>query len=142
MKSAIVVVCALVLTLVGCSSAGPDDPFRAFAEALSRRDATAAAAQTDNPAAAEPVITAMFDGMGAAATVRVDTAAVEGDDAAETLKYQWSLGPGREFGYEAKGTAAQSGDAWRVTWSPALLHPDLQPGMTCLLYTSPSPRDS
>ena len=130
MKSAIVVVCALVLTLAGCSSPGPDDPFRAFAEALGKRDAKAAAAQTSDPGAAEPVITSMFDGMGSAATVRVDTASVEGDENAETLNYQWTLAPGREFGYAATGTAVQSGDDWRVSWTPALLHPDLQPGMS------------
>lgn len=120
---------ALVLTLTACSSPSPADPFRAFAEALGRRDAKAAAQQTDDPAAAEPVIAAMFDGMGADAAVRVETAPVDGADADQTLTYRWTLAPGREFGYEATGTAEQSGDAWRLGWSPALLHPDLKPGM-------------
>ncbi|MBO0681117.1 penicillin-binding protein [Mycolicibacterium sp. S2-37] len=129
MKIAFALVCALVLTLAGCSSAGPEDPFRAFAEALTNRDAKSAAAQTDDPAAAEPVITAMFDGMGSKSSVRVEAAAVEGEETGSTLSYQWTLAPGREFGYTATGTAVESGDAWRLAWSPTLLHPDLQPGM-------------
>lgn len=130
MKSAFALGCALVLLLAGCSAAGPEDPFRAFAEALGQRDARAAAAQTDDPAAAEPVITAMFDGMGADAGVRVDTAPVDGEETGATLDYRWTLSPGREFGYQATGTAVEAADAWRLRWSPALLHPDLQPGMT------------
>lgn len=130
MKSVFALGCALVLVLAGCSSAGPDDPFRAFADALGKRDAKAAAAQTTDPGAAEPVITAMFDGMGRDASVRVATAQVDGEEAAETLTYTWTLGAGREFGYDAKGTATQNGDDWRLTWSPALLHPDLAPGLT------------
>lgn len=129
MKTAFAVVCALVLVLAGCSSPGPEDPFRAFVDALGKRDAKAAAAQTTDPAAAEAAIGAMFDGMGKNASVHVDTAQVEGEEASETLTYRWTPGPGREFGYDAKGTATQSGEDWRLSWSPALLHPDLQPGM-------------
>ncbi|WP_422744020.1 penicillin-binding transpeptidase domain-containing protein [Mycobacterium sp. WMMD1722] len=130
MKSALAVVCALILILAGCSSAGPEDPVRAFADALGKRDAKAAAEQTTDPAAAEPVITAMFDGMGGDATVRVQTATDGADETGATLTYQWTLAPGREFGYQTTGSAAQDGDTWRLTWSPTLLHPDLQPGMT------------
>ncbi|OBB61665.1 penicillin-binding protein [Mycobacterium sp. 852013-51886_SCH5428379] len=130
MKPAFAIVCALVLSLVGCSSPSPEDPFRAFADALNKRDAAAAAAQTDDPAAAESVITTMFDGMGSTATVQVEPAAIEGEETGATLTYRWTAAPGREFGYEATGTAERSGDAWRLIWSPTLLHPDLQPGMT------------
>lgn len=125
----LVFVSALVLTLTACSSPSPDDAIRAFADALSRRDAKAAAQQTDDPAAAEPVIASMFDGMGADAGVRVETSPVEGEDATETLRYQWTLAPGREFAYEATGKAERGDDQWRVVWSPAVLHPDLKPGM-------------
>lgn len=124
-----VLACVLLLGMAGCSSAEPSDAFRAFADALQRRDAAAAAQQTDDPAAAEPVIAAMFAGMGDDAAVRVDTAPVEGAEADETLTYHWTLAPGREFDYEATGTAAAQDDRWRLQWSPALLHPDLRPGL-------------
>lgn len=123
-------VCALVLTLTACSSASPADPFRAFADALGRRDAKAAAQQTSDPQAAEPVIKAMFDGMGSDAAVQMSPAPVDGEETNQTLTYRWRLAPGREFGYEATGTAEQSGDVWRLVWSPTLLHPDFKPGMS------------
>ena len=32
--------------------------------------------------------------------------------------------------YDATATATQAGDDWHVHWSPTVLHPKLQPGMT------------
>ena len=118
--------CALVLLIgvlllgsTGCSlfsSSGPDDALRAFAEALQRRDAGAAAAATDDPDAATPVITSMFDGMGKNASVTVDVA--EPDDAAENqattkLGYTWTFGPDRTLHYEATATATKTARAAR-----------------------------
>lgn len=135
--------CALVLLIgvlllgsTGCSlfsSGGPDDALRAFAEALQRRDAGAAAAATDDPDAATPVITSMFDGMGKNASVTVDVA--EPDDAAENqattkLGYTWTFGPDRTLHYEATATATKGGDDWHVQWSPTALHPKLAPGVS------------
>lgn len=121
----------LLLSVVGCSSSpDPADRFAAFADALQRKDAHAAAAQTSDPAAAEPVIASMFDGMGEAATVKVSAEPQEDDEAASTLKYQWSWGEGHDFGYDTTGTAAKNGDDWLITWAPTLLHRDLQPGLT------------
>jgi cell division protein FtsI/penicillin-binding protein 2 len=117
----------LGLSVVGCSSSpDPADRFAAFADALGRKDAGAAAAQTSDPAAAEAAITAMLSGMGDAANVSVSTNS-EGDDAAATLTYTWSWGQGREFSYDTTAAAAKSGDDWLITWSPALLHRDLTP---------------
>lgn len=135
--------CALVLLVgvlllgsTGCSlfsGSNPEDAFRAFAEALQRKDADAAAAATDDQAAATPVITSMFDGMGANASVTVDVS--DPDDAVENhattkLGYTWTFGPGRTLQYEATATAAKDGDDWRVEWSPTDLHPKLGPGVS------------
>lgn len=120
----------LVLPIVGCSSSpDPADRFAAFADALQRKDAHAAAAQTTDPGAAEAAITSMFDGMGEAAAVKVSAEPEDGDDAGATLKYQWSWGEGREFGYDTAGSAAKTGDDWLITWAPTLLHRDLQDGL-------------
>ena len=129
-----VLICALVLGSTGCSlfsSSGPDDAFHAFADALQRRDGSAAAASTTDSASATPVITGMFDGMGKDATVAVNVVTA-GDDDNPTAKldYSWSFGPGRTFAYEADTTAVKAGDDWRIQWSPTVLHPKLQPGMT------------
>jgi len=129
-----VLICALVLGSTSCSlfsSSGPDDAFHAFADALQRRDGSAAAASTTDSASATPVITGMFDGMGKDATVAVNVVTA-GDDDNPTAKldYSWSFGPGRTFAYEADATAVKAGDDWHVQWSPTVLHPKLQPGMT------------
>jgi hypothetical protein len=129
-----VLICALVLGSAGCSlfsRGGPEDAFRAFADALQRRDSAAAGASTSDSAAATPVIAAMFDGMGKDATVAVKVVA-SGDDDNPTAKldYTWTFGAGRTFGYEADATAAKAGDDWHVQWSPSVLHPKLRTGMT------------
>ncbi|MGA5541554.1 penicillin-binding transpeptidase domain-containing protein [Mycobacterium sp. NPDC051198] len=118
----------LFLPVVGCSSSpDPADRFAAFADALQRKDAHGAAAQTNDPAAAEPAITSMFNGMGDAASVKVS--AEPDDQTGATLKYQWSWGEGHDFGYDTAGTAAKTGDDWLITWTPTLLHRDLRDGL-------------
>lgn len=120
----------LFLPIVGCSSApDPADRFAAFADALQRKDAGGAAAQTTDPAAAEPAIKSMFDGMGDAASVKVGAEPEDGDESGATLKYQWSWGEGHDFAYDATGTATKTGDDWRISWAPTLLHPDLRDGL-------------
>ncbi len=84
---ALLLLLCLFLPIVGCSSApDPADRFAAFADALQRKDASGAAAQTTDPAAAEPAIKSMFDGMGDAASVKVGAEPEDGDESGATLK--------------------------------------------------------
>jgi len=129
--------CVLLIGSTGCSlfsSSGPEDAFRAFAEAMQRKDANAAAAATTDPAAATPVITSMFDGMGANATVNVQVAeaAETGDSEQDSTKlsYTWTFGPDRTLRYDASASGTKVGDDWRVQWSPTVLHPKLKQGTT------------
>lgn len=120
----------LLLPIVGCSSSpDPADRFAAFADALQRKDAPAAAAETSDPAAAEAAIKSMFDGMGDAASVKVSAEPEDGDEAGATLKYEWSWGEGHDFAYDTAGTASKTGDDWRISWAPTLLHRDLRDGL-------------
>jgi hypothetical protein len=121
----------LVLQIVSCSSAPkPADVFAAFADALELKDAHVAAAQTSDPAAAEKVIAAMFNGMGDGAKLTVGSSPADGQENGFNLKYQWSWGEGHDFGYDTTGSAAKSGDNWRITWTPTLLHRELQDGLS------------
>lgn len=125
--------CVLLIATTGCSlftgtSAGPDTALKAFAEAMQRKDATAAANATTDTAAATPAITAMFDGMGPNATVTV-TPSDPDDQNAATLHYTWSFGPSRTLEYDAPVTATEVGEDWRVQWSPTALHRNLRDGM-------------
>ncbi|CAN5857317.1 penicillin-binding transpeptidase domain-containing protein [soil metagenome] len=126
---AVISALALMWGAVACSF-GPDpgDAFNAFANAIQRKDAAGAAAQTTDPVAAEPVIAAMLDGMGDSTVVTASPHPVEGEENAFTVDYRWSFGPDREFDYDTEGDVTKSGDDWRITWSPQLLHMDLQPG--------------
>lgn len=122
---------ALLLGTVSCSSAPtPADVFASFADALQRKDAHAAAAQTSDPATAEKAIAAMFTGMGEQAKLTVGSSPTDGQENGFTLKYQWSWGEGHDFDYDTTGSAAKSGDNWRIAWSPALLHGDLKDGLS------------
>ncbi len=126
--------CVLVAGLAGCSLFGPDpqDRFAAFADALQRRDAAAAAEQTDDPDTAKATIDGMFAGMGQAASVIVTVtgaATPAHNDETSTLGYHWSFGNGREFRYDTSATAIRNGDDWRIAWAPTLLHRDLTPGI-------------
>jgi hypothetical protein len=112
----------------------PQDAFNAFVDALHRRDSAAAASDTDNANLAEPMINAMFDGMGKDATVDVKSTGAGGSAADTTsnakLTYTWGFGPGRQFNYDTIVTATKVGDDWRVHWTPTVLHPKLRPGLS------------
>lgn len=128
--------CLILIASTGCSlfsSDGPDDAFRAFADALQRKDAGVAANATTDPSAANPVITSMFEGLGGNAAVTVAASEIEnGDDEQNrgTLHYVWTFGEGRTLEYDAGVTAAKVGDDWRVQWSPTDLHPKLSNGLS------------
>lgn len=125
--------CALVLGSTGCSlfgGSGPQDSFAAFADAVQRKDADAAAAATSDPAAATPVLASMFEGMGTDATLTVASVEAGDDENRATLTYTWTFGPEKTLRYDATATAVESGDDWRVQWAPTVLHPDLVPGKT------------
>ncbi|MCW2553923.1 MAG: Penicillin-binding protein [Mycobacterium sp.] len=128
-----ILLCALLLGSTSCSlfsRPSPEDAFRAFADALARKDAGAAAARTDDQNAATATITSMFDGMSKDATLKVDLGKPGDDDKTAKLTYSWSFGANKTLNYDATATATQSGNDWRVHWDPTVLHPKLQPGMT------------
>jgi len=128
-----ILLCALLFGSTGCSlfsSPGPQDALRAFADALGRKDASAAAATTDDQGAATAAITSMLNGMGKDATLSVGVSQPGDDDKTGRLAYSWSFGPNKTLTYDATATATQSGDDWRVHWETTVLNPKLQPGMT------------
>ncbi|PBA08531.1 penicillin-binding transpeptidase domain-containing protein [Mycobacterium avium] len=133
-RIALLATCTLLLGSTGCSmfnSPEPQDAFNAFADALHRKDSTAAAGDTTDSSAAGPTITSMFDGMGKNATLDVKATPGDGDNTSTaTLTYTWSFGPGRQFHYDTTAIATKVGEDWKVRWAPALLHPKLRPGVS------------
>ena len=133
-RIALLLTCTLLLGTTGCSmfdSPEPEDAFNAFADALHRKDSSAAAKDTTDAAASEPAIKSMFDGMGKNATLEVKATAGEGDNKSTAkLAYTWSFGPGREFRYDTTAIATKVGEDWKIRWAPALLHAKLRQGGT------------
>ncbi len=133
-RIALLLTCTLLLGTTGCSmfdSPEPEDAFNAFADALHRKDSSAAAKDTSDAAASEPAIKSMFDGMGKNATLDVKATAGEGDNKSTAkLAYTWSFGPGREFRYDTTAIATKVGEEWKIRWAPALLHAKLRQGGT------------
>lgn len=118
------VVLAMTLTLAVACGADPS-PTERFAEALSNRDLDAAAALTDDPAAARGALTDSFDGMGGA-KVEVTVA----NDDGTGLSWKWSLPRSRTTEYS---TAISEIDG-TIRWSLQSVHRDLKAGGR-LLYT-------
>ncbi|WP_369028345.1 NTF2-like N-terminal transpeptidase domain-containing protein, partial [Nocardia farcinica] len=119
---------AVALLSAGCSS-GPEQPDTVageFVEALNRDDLPAAAALTDNPAQAGDALRGLYEGLGSEVVFRVDSA----DDDRFTLAATWKLGKDgkNEWTYTTTGTAAESGDDWKIDWNPATVAPGLEKG--------------
>ncbi|CCF62780.1 putative penicillin-binding protein [Nocardia cyriacigeorgica GUH-2] len=130
---------AVALLSAGCSS-GPEQPDTVageFVEALNRDDLPAAAALTDNPAQAGDALRGLYEGLGSEVVFRVDSA----DDDRFTLAATWKLGKDgkNEWTYTTTGTAAESGDDWKIDWNPATVAPGLEKGPLSYAPVYPDP---
>ncbi|MBI5338290.1 MAG: penicillin-binding protein [Mycolicibacterium rufum] len=132
LRTVTVVLLVATLLLAGCSDAG--DRLRttvaAFADALSRGDAAAAAALTTDEAAAGKTLGALFDSLGK--DVHVGVGAVDDNDGAGTftLDTTWKFGPDKQiqWSYTGNGRATADGDAWKIQWDAAAVAPGLDKG--------------
>ncbi|MGV0602521.1 NTF2-like N-terminal transpeptidase domain-containing protein, partial [Mycolicibacterium pulveris] len=134
---------AVVLVLSGCSSS--QDRLTAtvndFAEALSKGDATAAAALTTDSAAAADTLTKLFGSLGT--DLHVEVASVQhNDDGPSTfsLDTTWKFRDGAtQWSYTTDGTAVASGDEWTIDWTPATVAPGLDAGPLSYSTLTPDP---
>ncbi|MGW0049000.1 penicillin-binding transpeptidase domain-containing protein [Nocardia cyriacigeorgica] len=138
-RKVIVLLAAVALLSAGCSS-GPEQPDTVageFVEALNRDDLPAAAALTDNPAQAGDALRGLYEGLGSEVVFRVDSA----DDDRFTLAATWKLGKDgkHEWTYTTTGTAAESGDDWKIDWNPATVAPGLEKGPLSYATVYPEP---
>ncbi|NUS91643.1 MAG: penicillin-binding protein [Nocardia sp.] len=103
---------------------------------MNNDDIGAAAAVTEDPAAAGDTLTTLYDGLGK--EVHYDVAGVRDDTF--TLEATWKFGPeGRaEWKYTTTGTAGETDDGWKVHWNPATIAPGLDKGP--LTYTPVYPQ--
>jgi Penicillin binding protein transpeptidase domain/NTF2-like N-terminal transpeptidase domain len=134
---AVLLTAVVLLPLSGCGlfGGGAEEAARVFVDALAEGDVPAAAAATDDPAAAEELLgyrTALEP-----VAVRVDGLRVAEEGTATTASYtvSWDFGAGRTWTYEGRAALRDTPDGWRVGWAPSVLHPDLGPGARLRLDT-------
>ncbi|NEW51959.1 penicillin-binding protein [Nocardia cyriacigeorgica] len=138
-RKVFVLLASIAFFSAGCSS-GPEQPDTVageFVAALNRDDLPAAAALTDNPAQAGDALRGLYEGLGSEVVFHVESA----DDDRFTLAATWKLGKdGKdEWTYTTTGTAAESGDDWKVRWDPATIAPGLATGPLTFAPVYPEP---
>jgi cell division protein FtsI/penicillin-binding protein 2 len=137
----------VLLATAGCGlfgDDGPQDAVDAFLAAWSAGDPAAAAALTDDPAAAGEQLAATRDALAPEALLaeaaQVRTA---GERASASVDVTWQLGPGRIWSYLGElelRTAPDTEHGWQVHWAPTVIHPQLAAGQRLGLRTrAPQP---
>ncbi|MFE3293670.1 penicillin-binding transpeptidase domain-containing protein [Rhodococcus sp. NPDC059234] len=157
---AVVAVSGLVAVTAGCSS-GPtatETAAQQFADALTQRNAQAAAALTSDPAAATAAIGQMFDGL-APQDATFTVASTDSDRGTFEIAANWTLGaaptaptmpagapttaattapatpPPETWTYTTTGGGQAVADGGKIPWNPQLLAPGLAADTT-LRYTT------
>ena len=135
---------ALVLVVAGCGDNAADrlnGAVHSFADALSRGDASAAAALTTDPAAASDILGKLFDNLGKKVHVEVQSAQRNGNEGTFTLNATWKFGPdGRhEWKYATTGKVASAGADWKINWNPTTVAPGLDVGPLSYVTLNPDP---
>jgi cell division protein FtsI/penicillin-binding protein 2 len=69
--------------------------------------------------------------------VSMDTS---GNTATATEKVDWTVAEGVVWTYQTKIGVAKAGDAWKVVWTPAVMHPQLRDGDTIAVHGVPAER--
>ena len=146
-RSLILLGILLVLAPLGACAlvSGPDprDAAERFLTALARGDTAAAAAATDAPAQARPVLDAArreLEPTGLRAVV--DQVQETGDTAQVAFTAVWQLGEQRAWRYpgslELRPSGSDRDSDWVVHWEPSVLHPQLSTGETMTLREEPA----
>jgi len=132
----------LLAAVAGCGligGDGPEEAARAFATAWSGGDDRAAAALTDDPAAATALLTSVRESLAPVGlAVQVGQVRTASDTATASLDLRWDLGQGRIWSYHGEAglrRATGEGPAWRISWAPTVVHPQLAARQRLVLNT-------
>jgi hypothetical protein len=134
----------LVVMAAGCGDPATDRLnalVNAFADALSKGDAPAAAALTTDPAQASDTLGKLFDSLGKNVHYVVSSVGRKDNDATFNLSATWKFGKDghNRWTYTTTGSAGQSGDAWKMQWNPATVAPGLATGPLSYTTLTPDP---
>ena len=134
----------LVLALAGCGDDAADrlnTAVHTFADALSKGDASAAAAVTTDPAQASDTLGKLFDSLGRNAHFEVSTVDRKDNEATLRLAATWKFGKDghNQWTYTSTGSASQDGDQWKILWNPSTVAPGLATGPLSYSTLTPDP---
>ena len=117
------------------------DTVSAFADALSRGDAAAAAALTTDQAAAGKTLDELFASLGKDVHVGVTSTAEDNGAGTFGLDTTWKFGPQKqiEWNYSADGRAVSAGDDWKIQWDATTVAPGLDKGPLSFSTLVPQP---
>lgn len=98
-----------------------------FFEAVRKKDAVAAAELTDDPDAAEETLERIFAELPKKTKLNTTVGELERTDgtASGAVSVRWKFGTNRDFSYRVKLKLVKD-DRWLVSWSPSVVHPELQ----------------
>lgn len=143
MRSLASLLAALLLVVAACGDSAADRlnaSMQAFVDALSKGDASAAAALTTDQRAASDTLGKLFDSLGK--NVHFDVSNVDRKDNAATfaLKATWKFQDGRNtWTYTTIGSADAAGDQWKIRWNPTTVAPGLDAGPLSYVTLNPDP---
>jgi cell division protein FtsI/penicillin-binding protein 2 len=122
--------------IAACGSGDPRAESRsaaqAFLDAWAAGDHGSAAAATDAPGAAKPVLTRLDDQIGATAVqFALGESSLRGQAANQRFTASWTIpGQDKRWSYGSSLGLAQKNGKWIVHWDPSLVHPQLKAGLS------------
>lgn len=122
------VVLAATMALAGCTPRpdGPEPAAKAFFDALSTGDTTAAADLTDRPDVAREALNASWTGLQAdRLDVTTTGSRFTEDTGSVNYTYTWHLPKKRTWTYDGQLNMVRDEAGWQVRWSGTGLHPKL-----------------
>ena len=144
MRSLLALFVTLTLLVAACGDDATDRlnaTVHTFVDALTKGDASAAAAVTTDQAAASDTLGKLFDSLGKNAHVDVSKVDRQDNGTTFTLNTTWKFGPdGRnQWTYTTTGNVDASGDDWKIRWTPTIVAPGLDVGPLSYSTLAPDP---
>lgn len=135
------VAAAATWLLIGQTGPAARDAADGFLAAWSRGDDRGAAALTDRPGPAAEVLAANRAGLdGATLRARLLDVSERDDTARARTELAWEVPGIGHFAYESTLSLRRADDRWTVTWSPAVVHPELDEDQRLGTTRSPATR--
>jgi len=133
LRLAVVAAAALLLIpLTACTGRSDTEVVRSFLDALAAGNVAAAAGETDSPQQAQRSLEASHRQLEpeSVSTSLLGIRETGGGEQVADYEITWRFGDGQDWRYRSRAPLTDTDDGRKVRWSPAVLHPQLEPGQT------------